>query len=81
MNNKQQSEPSLEALTRKRDFFKGLSIAAAVLWLFLLGMLLYFYIQNKNTVTLIIPLVAMPVTFLPVFLQIKLLSAQIKSRG
>lgn len=81
MNNEQPLKPSLEALTKKRDFFKGVTIAAAILWLFLLGMLLYFYVYNKNTVTLIIPMVVMPVVFLPVFLQIKTLSAEIKSRS
>lgn len=80
MNNEQPLQPSLEALTKKRDFFKGVTIAAAILWLFLVGMLLYFYICNKNTITLIIPVVVMPVAFLPVFLQIKSLSAEIKSR-
>jgi len=80
MNNKQPLQPSLGALIKKRDFFKGVSIAAAILWLFLLGILLYFYTHNKNTVTLIIPVIAMPVAFLPVLLQIKSLTAAIKSR-
>ena len=80
METQQTSKPSLGGLKKKRGFFKGICIAVAILWLFMLGMLLYLYTQNKNTITLIIPIVAMPVAFLPVFLQIKSLDAEIKSR-
>jgi membrane-bound metal-dependent hydrolase YbcI (DUF457 family) len=79
MPNNQSSQTDLKKLIRHRDFFKSLLIAACILWIFILAMAFYLYFK-KGDRTLLIPLFALIMVFLPVTLRIRTLEAEIKSR-
>lgn len=69
----------LKTLKKQRDFFKGLLIGACILWPFVLAAAIYFY-YKKDNVALFIPTMTLIVGFLPIYLRVKTLSAEIKSK-
>lgn len=68
-----------KTLIKKRDFFKGLLIGVCILWPCILAAAIYFY-YKKGTVALFLPTVTIILGFLPVYLRVKTLNAEIKSK-
>lgn len=80
MSQSKLSELSTEQLLKRKQLLKGAFIGLSIVWLFALGVALYLYI-NKSVGKAFMPVVAFPLTILPVFMQIGALNAELKSRN
>ncbi|EDM38510.1 hypothetical protein PBAL39_20595 [Pedobacter sp. BAL39] len=69
----------LKQLTKQRDFFKGILIAACILWPFVIAAAIYFY-YKKGNIALFIPACTIFIGFLPIYLRFKALSSEIKAK-
>ena len=74
------SSQELKTLTKQRDFFKSLLIAACFLWPCILVAAIYFY-HKKGNIALFIPVLTIILCLLPVYLRVKTLKAEIKSKN
>ncbi|SDC23265.1 hypothetical protein SAMN04488024_101583 [Pedobacter soli] len=72
-------QTALKKLIKQRDLFKGLLIGACILWPIILSAAVYFYYKKNNT-ALFIPVCTMVAIFLPVYLRLNALNAEVKSR-
>lgn len=80
MNKNPLSELSNEKLLKRRDSLKGLLIAFGVILVFLIGLAIYFYFTKSNA-KLFVPLMAIPFTLMPVYIQLRALNAELKLRS
>ncbi|WP_311951326.1 hypothetical protein [Mucilaginibacter terrae] len=83
MKNNSLLELSIQDLIKRRDLLKGVLIGFSILWLLILGMMVYFLINKSSTKTLIpfaILPTALPVTILPVYIYMNTLNNKIKLR-
>ncbi|RZJ86734.1 MAG: hypothetical protein EOO20_17660 [Chryseobacterium sp.] len=69
----------LNTMIKQRDFFKGILIAAGILWPCIIAAAIYFYFK-KNSIALFIPAFTIFLSFLPIYLRLKSLNAEIKSK-
>jgi hypothetical protein len=74
------SSQELKTLTKQRDLFKSLLIAAFILWPCILVAAFYFY-HKKGNIALFIPVFTIILCLLPVYLRVKTLNAKIKSKN
>ena len=75
---------SNETLIKKRTQFKGLAKGFGIVLLIGLAFLVYILINKgggKLPIATLIPLITLPITFLPVLININLLNKEIKSRN
>ncbi|NHM01412.1 hypothetical protein [Flavobacterium difficile] len=72
-----------EQLLKKRNFFKGISIAFALIFIVAISILLYLFVtkgfKNSSIVTLL-PIFMLPITLMPLFINFSLIHKEIKSR-
>ncbi len=78
-SNNPSTQQDIQTLTKQRDFFKGVLIAACILWPFIFLAAIYFY-YKKDSIALFIPSVTIFVGFLPIYLRFKTLNAELKSK-
>lgn len=80
MTTKIPSNPKdLKTLIKQRDFLRGLLIGVCILWPCILAAAIYFYYKKSN-IALFLPVVTIILGFLPVYLRVKTLNAEIKSK-
>lgn len=73
-----------EKLLKKRDLLKGISIGFGIIFLLAITILIYLFVTkgfNDSLIITLVPLFAMPVTFLPSLMNLALLNKEIKSRN
>ncbi|MCA1918887.1 hypothetical protein B0A79_11995 [Flavobacterium piscis] len=73
-----------EKLIKKRDLFKGVSIGFGVIFLLAIGIIVYILsvkgLKNVSIATFI-PIFILPITFIPMLINLSLLNKEIKSRN
>lgn len=69
----------LKTLIKQRNFLKGVLIGICILWPFVLAAAIYFY-YKKDNIALFIPSITIFISFLPIYLRIKTLTSEIKSK-
>ncbi len=73
-----------EELVKKQGQIKGVAIGFAVIYAIALGVLVYLFTQrgSKNiSIATLIPILILPVTFVPVLIHFGLLKKELKSRN
>ncbi|MFB9079043.1 hypothetical protein ACFFLS_09905 [Flavobacterium procerum] len=74
-------ELAIAELDRRKKLLTGILIGGIVLWLFLIGAVFFLLIsKSKNITAGFVPILAFPVVFMPLFIYMSQLSAEIKSR-
>ncbi len=73
------AELSTEKLIKRRNLLKGVLTGFGIMWLLILGLAIYFYV-TKSTAKLFMPLAILPMTLLPLLLQLKPLDTELKNR-
>lgn len=71
-------------LLKKKSFLKGVSIGLGIVFLFVITILVYLWSENKlknDSVGSFIPVFILPITFLPLLINFKLINKEIKSRN
>lgn len=72
-----------EQLLKKRNFFKGISIGFALIFILVISILLYIYatkgFKSSGIVTLL-PIFMLPITLMPLLINFSLINKEIKSR-
>jgi len=79
ISDKPSNPQDLKALSKQRDFFKGVLIAVCILWPFILAAAIYFY-YKKGNIALFIPSITIFISFLPIYLRYKTLNSEIKAK-
>jgi hypothetical protein len=73
-----------EKLLKKRDLFKGVCIGFGVIFVLALAILIYIFnlkgFKNVSIATFI-PIFTLPITFVPLLINLGLLNKEIKSRN
>ncbi|WP_428233006.1 hypothetical protein [Flavobacterium sp.] len=73
-----------EKLIKKRDLFKGVSIGFGVIFALAIVIIIYLFtvkgFKNVSIATLI-PVFTLPITFVPLLINLNLLNKEIKSRN
>jgi len=77
---KRLSELSLEELTKQRNALKGVLIAFALSFLVLGCIYGYIWFVKQGSITCI-PLMVLPITWIPLGISLKNLNKEIKSRS
>ncbi|MEL1252447.1 hypothetical protein AAEO57_01560 [Flavobacterium sp. DGU38] len=70
-------------LLKKKNLLKGASIGLGIVFLFALFILVYLWSENKlknGSVGTFIPIFILPITFVPLLINFKLINQEIKSR-
>jgi len=73
-----------EKLIKKRDLFKGVSIGFGVIFLLAIGIIVYILsVKGLKNVSIakFIPIFILPITFIPMLINLSLLNKEIKSRN
>ncbi|CAH0336504.1 hypothetical protein FVB9288_02208 [Flavobacterium sp. CECT 9288] len=76
-------ELSNEALLKKRDFMKGVTIGFSIIYFFLLSFIIYLVVVRgfKNISGVVfLPIFVFPTTFMPLLIYFGLIKKEIKSR-
>jgi hypothetical protein len=74
---------SNEKLIKRREFLKGALIGIGIIWILLTAICTYIFFKQglkNNSFVMFIPLFTLPATLLPLFINLSLLSKEIKSR-
>ncbi|MNW99617.1 hypothetical protein D3C86_290960 [compost metagenome] len=79
ITNNPSNPQDIKTLTKQRDFFKGLLIGVCILWPCIFAAAIYFY-YIKGNIALFFPALTIILAFLPVYLRLKTLSSEIKSK-
>ena len=73
-----------EKLIKKRDLFKGVSIGFGVIFILAIAIVVYIFnvkgFKNVSIATFI-PIFTLPITFVPILINLSLLNKEIKSRN
>lgn len=73
-----------EKLIKKRDLFKGVSIGFGVIFILAIAIVVYIFnvkgFKNVSIATFI-PIFTLPITFVPILINLNLLNKEIKSRN
>ncbi len=78
------SELSDEKLLKKRDLLKGITIGFSIVVILILFFFIYIFLTkgfDNIPVASIVPVIALPTTFLPLLIILKQLNKEIKSRN
>ncbi len=73
-----------EKLIKKRDLFKSVSIGFGIIFILAITILIYLFAAKgfKNvSITTLIPLFTLPITFVPLLINLSLLNKEIKLRN
>lgn len=73
-----------EKLIKKRDLFKGVSIGFGVIFMLAVAIVIYLFTVKgfKNvSIATFIPIFILPITFIPMLINLSLLNKEIKSRN
>ncbi|OLY92035.1 hypothetical protein SAMN05444008_106184 [Cnuella takakiae] len=73
-----------EALIKKRDLLKAVSIGFGIVFFLALAVLTYLFTTKdpeKASVATLIPVFMLPITFVPLLINLGLLSKEIKARN
>jgi len=79
ISNNPSNPQDLKTLIKQRDFFKGLLIGVCILWPCILAAAIYFYFKKGN-IALFLPALTIILGFIPVYLRVKTLNTEIKSK-
>jgi hypothetical protein len=75
------SELSTEQLVKRKQLLKGVLIGSAIVWLSLIGAVFFLLIKKANNLSPgLIPVLALPVVLMPLFIHLGQISKEIKSR-
>ena len=84
MKNNSYEKLTDEELIKKRDLFKGVTIGFGILVLLAIAVLGYLMGLNglRNTsISVVIPIMVLPITYMPLIINYSLLKKEIKARG
>lgn len=84
MENNIYEELTNEKLLKKRDLLKGVSIGFGVVFLLAIATIIYLFSAkgfDKSSITTLIPLFALPITFIPLLINLSLMNKEIKARN
>jgi hypothetical protein len=73
-----------EKLIKKRDLFKGGSIGFAVIFILAIAIVVYIFNVKgfkSGSIATFIPIFTLPITFVPILINLSLLNKEIKSRN
>ena len=73
-----------EKLLKQRDLLKGVGIGFAIIYLIAIAVLIYVFSlrSTKNfSIATLLPLIVLPVTFLPIVISFSAVNKEIKSRN
>lgn len=73
-----------EKLMKQRDLLKGVGIGFAIIYLIAIAVLIYVFSLRgtKNfSIATLLPLIVLPVTFLPIVISFSAVNKEIKSRN
>ena len=73
-----------EKLMKQRDLLKGVGIGFAIIYLIAITVLIYVFSLRgtKNfSIATLLPLIVLPVTFLPIVISFSAVNKEIKSRN
>jgi uncharacterized BrkB/YihY/UPF0761 family membrane protein len=73
-----------EKLLKRRDLFKGISIGFGLIFIILIAVAIYILTGKdfkKSSIATLIPIFTLPVTFVPVLINLSLLNKEIKVRN
>ena len=82
-NNNNISELSNEKLIKRRNLLKGFLIGIGIVWIFMIAFLVYIYINqgfSKVSFPTLLPICILPITLMPLIINVGLLNKEIKSR-
>ncbi|MBZ4044571.1 hypothetical protein [Flavobacterium hibisci] len=71
-------------LRKKKTLLKGASIGLSIVYFLAITILIYLWSENKlenNSIGSFIPVFILPITFLPLIINFKLINQEIKSRN
>lgn len=73
-----------EELLKKKDLFKGVAIGFGIILMLVIGTVIYLFATKgfKNaSIAIIIPVLTLPITFVPLLINLSLLNKEIKTRN
>jgi hypothetical protein len=73
-----------EKLIKKRDLLKSVSIGFGIIFILAIAILIYLLVAKgfKNvSIATLVPLFTLPITFVPLLINLSLLNKEIKSRN
>ena len=71
-----------EKLLKKRDLLKGISIGFGIIFLLSIAIFIYLFLTKGSILfATLVPFFAMPVTFVPLMMNLDLMNKEIKSRN
>lgn len=73
-----------DKLIKRKNLFKGILIGFAITWLLIALTFAYIFFTRgfkNNSFIVLIPLSTLPITLLPTFINLNLLTKEIKSRN
>ena len=73
-----------EKLLKRRDLFKGIAIGFGVIFIIALAVAVYILTGKgfkKSSFATLIPIFTLPITFVPVLINLGLLNKEIKARN
>nr|WP_199000019.1 hypothetical protein [Flavobacterium sp. ASV13] len=77
-------ELTTEKLIKKRDVLKGVSIGFGIIFILAIAVVIYIFsskgVKNVSIATLI-PVFTLPMTFVPLLINLSLMNKEIKSRN
>ncbi|SHM46067.1 hypothetical protein [Flavobacterium chilense] len=77
-------ELTTEKLIKKRDLLKGVSIGFGIIFILAIAVVIYIFsskgVKNVSIATLI-PVFTLPMTFVPLLINLSLMNKEIKSRN
>jgi len=82
MKSEELAKLSVEELNKNKAKFKGILIAAGIVWLFLLAAVAYLaFIKGKSAIVFLPIIFAVPTMLLPIFTNLGQVSTELKSRS
>jgi hypothetical protein len=73
-----------EQLIKKRNMLKGITIGFVIVYLILIASVIYLFAIkgfSKSSIAVLIPLITLPITFVPIVMNITSMNKEIKSRN
>jgi len=83
MKNNNLSELSKEKLIKRRDLLKGFLIGIGIVWLLMIAFVIYIFATrdtSKFSFVVFMPIFILPVTLIPLLINVGLLNKEVKSR-
>ncbi len=73
-----------EELLKKKDLIKGIAIGFGIILILVIAIVIYLFATNrfKNaSIAILIPVLTLPITFIPLLINLSLLNKEIKTRN